>query len=66
MKEWDEEQASQCFPHGTPSVRGSRSSVGKAQSNHKNITTSMSVRLILKVNDTFIFNLPNKSNVILC
>lgn len=65
VKELDQEQASQCFPHGTLKVRGPRSSVGKAQSNHKNnINIPMSVCLILKVNDNFIFNL-NKCNAIL-
>lgn len=57
MNKLDEEQASQCFPHGTPEVRGPRSSVGKAQSNHENIKNLMSICLILKVNDNFIFNL---------
>lgn len=57
MNKLDEEQASQYFPHGTPEVRGPRSSVGKAQNNHENnIKNLMSICLTLKVNDNFIFN----------
>lgn len=56
MKEANEEQASQCFSHDVPKVRGLRSPVGKAQGNYKNnIETSVTSSLILKVNENFIF-----------